>query len=485
MKIRTRFAPSPTGYLHLGGARTALFAWAYARHFHGDFVLRIEDTDRERSTEAACLAIMESLAWMGVEYDEGPIYQTARFARYFEVSDQLIAEGKAYRCDCSKERLETLREGQMARAEKPRYDGHCRERNLAPTDASSQVIRFRTPQEGSISWVDGVRGEVTFNNNELDDLVMIRSDGNPTYNFCVVVDDMDMKITHVIRGEDHVNNTPRQIHLYHALGADIPHFSHVPMILGSDGKKLSKRHGALSVMEYRNAGFMPEALTNYLIRLGWSFKDEEIFSREEIIQKFSLDSVSKSPAAFNLEKLIWLNQHYLKTLPIERVQEELAWHLEQFKEASGLDIVALALSKKGPELKAVLAVMRERVKTLAELPGQIRYFYAPVETYDPAGLEKVLKEPKESIKTVMQKVQENLAKLSPESWLGDVAVPALHQVLADSATELSVGMGKIGMPLRLALTGGLNSPSLDVTLKLLGREVSLERIQAFLGFVSN
>jgi glutamyl-tRNA synthetase len=480
MKIRTRFAPSPTGYLHLGGARTALFAWAYARHSGGEFVLRIEDTDRERSTQAACDAIMESMGWLGLNYDEGPIYQTQRFPRYFQVANQLLEEGRAYRCDCSKERLDILREGQMARGEKPRYDGHCRDLNLKGTGFGDpnhpQVVRFRTPEVGFVSWVDGVRGEIVFNNNELDDLIMIRSDGNPTYNFCVVVDDIDMNITHVIRGEDHVNNTPRQIHLYWALEANVPHFSHVPSILGSDGKKLSKRHGALSVMEYRNAGFMPEALMNGLIKLGWSFKDEEIFSRDEIIQKFSIESVSKSPAAFNMDKLLWLNQHYLKTLPIDRVMAEFQWHLDQ----SGLNI------SQGPDLKAVLLVMRERVKTLQELVEQIRYFYQPIQAYDPAGLEKIIKDPKlspqevrEQIAHVMEKLQEKLSKLSKLDSADSWQVANIHQVLTDTATELSVGMGKIGMPLRLALTGSLQSPSIDVTCHLLGLEVCLERIQQF------
>lgn len=465
MKIRTRFAPSPTGYLHLGGARTALFAWAYARHFGGDFILRIEDTDRERSTKEACDAIMESMAWLGLEYDEGPIYQTDRFPRYFEVADALRKAGQAYYCNCSKERLEELRAGQMERGEKPRYDGACREKNLPKEENGKQVVRFKTPLSGSVSWIDGVRGEITFNNNELDDLIMIRSDGTPTYNFCVVVDDIDMNITHVIRGEDHVNNTPRQIHLYLALEKLVPSFSHVPSILGSDGKKLSKRHGALSVMEYRHLGFMPEALMNYLVRLGWSFKDEEIFSKEDIIQKFTIESVSRSPAAFNLEKLLWLNQHYLKTLPIERVAEEFQWHLDQ----STLDV------SKGPDLNAILKIMVERVKTLTEMLDSIRYFYLPITQYDPAGLEKVLKEGKDSVKAVLLKVQENLSQCEWE-------ISAIHQVLTDTSVALGVGMGKIGMPLRLALTGGLQSPSIDVTSYWLGRTVCLERIEEFCKF---
>jgi glutamyl-tRNA synthetase len=453
--------------LHLGGARTALFAWAYARHFNGEFILRIEDTDRERSTPEACAAILQSMAWLGLDYDEGPIYQTDRFDRYFEVADQLLGAGQAYRCECSKERLDELREGQMARGEKPRYDGHCRDKKLPKKTDGTQVLRFRTPDHGSVSWIDGVRGEITFNNHELDDLIMIRSDGTPTYNFCVVVDDIDMEITHVIRGEDHVNNTPRQIHLYLALGKAVPHFSHVPSILGSDGKKLSKRHGALSVMEYRQAGFMPEALMNYLVRLGWSFKDEEIFSREEIIQKFSLDSVSRSPAAFNMEKLLWLNQHYLKTLPIDRIQSEFEWHLGQSHregQGGGED-----LPLEGPSLDEVLKLMRERVKTVQELVEQSRYFYEPVITYDRAALEKVVKDSQASVKSVLQAVHD---KLSSCEW----KVESIHAALNEVATEKQIGMGKIGMPLRLALTGGLQSPSIDATSHVLGRAVVLDRV---------
>jgi glutamyl-tRNA synthetase len=418
------------------------------------------------------------MAWLGLDYDEGPIYQTDRFDRYFQVADHLLESGQAYRCECSKARLDELREGQMQRGEKPRYDGHCRDKHLTKKTDGTQVVRFRTPTEGSVSWIDGVRGEIQFNNEELDDLIMIRSDGTPTYNFCVVVDDIDMEITHVIRGEDHVNNTPRQIHLYWALGKSIPHFSHVPSILGSDGKKLSKRHGALSVMEYRQAGFLPEALMNYLVRLGWSFKDEEIFSREEIIQKFSLDSVSRSPAAFNMEKLLWLNQHYLKTLPIDRIQLEFEWHLGQSQLLSGGEACSTdpLLSGGGedlplerPSLNAVLKLLRERVKTVQELVEQSRYFYEPVTTYDPAALEKVLKDGQESVKSVLQAVHE---KLSVCEW----GVESIHVALNEVATERQIGMGKIGMPLRLALTGGLQSPSIDATSHVLGRQVVLDRI---------
>ncbi|NCX94590.1 MAG: glutamate--tRNA ligase, partial [Gammaproteobacteria bacterium] len=364
MMVRTRFAPSPTGYLHIGGARTALFSWLYARKHQGKFVLRIEDTDPERSTEASKQAILDGMQWLGLDWDEGPIYQTDRFDRYFAVVESMIESGHAYRCCCSKERLETLRAAQTEQGDKPRYDGHCRELNLPRTD-EPHVIRFKTPLVGSVSWIDGVRGEIEFQNSELDDLVMIRSDWAPTYNFAVVVDDIDMNITHIIRGDDHINNTPRQIHLYEALQKAPPVFAHVPMILGGDGKRLSKRHGAMSVMEYRDQGFLPEAVLNYLVRLGWSCGDEELFTKDQMIEKFSLQSISRSPAAFNLDKLLWINQHYLRTLPVERIEQDLQFHLNE----------ALLSTRQGPPIKQVIAVMTDRVKTLKEMVEHIRYFY--------------------------------------------------------------------------------------------------------------
>lgn len=461
MTIITRFPPSPTGYLHLGGARTALFAYAYARHHNGKFVLRIEDTDRERSTDAAVQAIIDGMQWLGLEHDIGPIYQTERFDRYLEQVKKLLDDGKAYRCNCSKERLDEIREVQMKAGEKGRYDGKCRDLNLP--EAENQVVRFKTPKDGSVSWKDGVRGKVEVQNAELDDLIMVRSDGTPTYNFCVVVDDMDMEISHVIRGEDHINNTPRQIHIYLALGATLPEFAHVPMILGPDGTKMSKRHGALGVMEYRNQGFLPEAMLNYLIRLGWSCGDEEIFSKAEIIEKFSFEHISKSPATFNMDKLLWINQHYIKTVSLDYLAESMQWHLENAQ----LDI------SNGPALKDVLAAMVDRVKTLVEMTDSIQYFYQDVKTYDEKALTKVLKGIPEKALTTLK------AGLETCDW----TVESIHGVISGAAEKLEVGMGKVGMPLRLALTGSLQSPSIDVTTHLIGREKAVLRIDNFLAVI--
>ena len=327
MKIKTRFAPSPTGYLHVGGARTALYSWLFSRHLGGEFVLRIEDTDLERSTQEAIDAIMDGMNWLNLDWDEGPYFQTKRFDRYNAVIDQMLDAGTAYRCYCSKERLEALREAQMANGEKPRYDGHCRDSQCTHGADEPSVVRFRNPQEGSVIFDDKIRGPIEFSNQELDDLIIRRTDGSPTYNFCVVIDDWDMEITHVIRGEDHINNTPRQINILKALGAPVPEYAHVSMILGDDGKKLSKRHGAVGVMQYRDDGYLPEALLNYLVRLGWSHGDQEIFSIEEMTQLFTLDAVSKSASAFNTEKLQWLNHHYINSLPPEQVAVHLSWHV--------------------------------------------------------------------------------------------------------------------------------------------------------------
>ncbi|WP_016606040.1 glutamate--tRNA ligase, partial [Yersinia pestis] len=356
MKIKTRFAPSPTGYLHVGGARTALYSWLFSRHLGGEFVLRIEDTDLGRSTQEAIDAIMDGMNWLNLDWDEGPYFQTKRFDRYNAVIDQMLDAGTAYRCYCSKERLEALREAQMANGEKPRYDGHCRDSQCTHGADEPSVVRFRNPQEGSVIFDDKIRGPIEFSNQELDDLIIRRTDGSPTYNFCVVIDDWDMEITHVIRGEDHINNTPRQINILKALGAPVPEYAHVSMILGDDGKKLSKRHGAVGVMQYRDDGYLPEALLNYLVRLGWSHGDQEIFSIEEMTQLFTLDAVSKSASAFNTEKLQWLNHHYINSLPPEQVAVHLSWHVEQL----GID------TRNGPELVEIVKLLGERCKTLKE-----------------------------------------------------------------------------------------------------------------------
>jgi glutamyl-tRNA synthetase len=343
MTIRTRFAPSPTGFLHIGGARTALFCWLYARKHGGTFILRIEDTDRERSTIESVNAILEAMTWLGLEYDEGPFYQTGRFPRYREVMQQMLAAGSAYHCYCSKERLEQLRTEQMARKEKPRYDGKCRAGVPNPPPGVQPVVRFRNPQEGTVAFDDMIRGRIAFENSELDDLIIARADGTPTYNFTVVVDDMDMRITHVIRGDDHVNNTPRQLNMLMALGATPPLYAHVPMILGADGARLSKRHGAVSVMQYRDEGYLPEALLNYLVRLGWSHGDQEIFSLDEMIELFDIANVQSAPGSFNPDKLLWLNQHYLKTGDPAHVARHLSYHLGQLgiDPAQGPDLVEI------------------------------------------------------------------------------------------------------------------------------------------------
>lgn len=455
--VRTRFAPSPTGFLHVGGARTALYSYLVARQAQGQFILRIEDTDLERSTQESVNAILEGMKWLELDYDEGPFYQTKRFDRYREAAERLLKEGKAYRCDCSKERLDALRNEQMSQQQKPRYDGHCRDRT--DIDASKpHVIRFKNPVTGTVSWNDLVKGEISFQNSELDDLIIVRSDQAPTYNFTVVVDDYDMKITHVIRGDDHVNNTPRQINILKALDATLPQYAHVPMILGSDGKRLSKRHGAEGVMEYRDQGYLPEALLNYLFRLGFAYKDQEIFSRQEMIELFELKKVSGSPAAFNMEKLNWLNQHYLRHSPIGVVRPHLLWQFEQLK----LD------PSNGPSFEALIAAMGDRVQTLKELAEKSIYFYSDNYAKDEAAYKKHITD---ETRQALQMLYRELAELE------NFTAPAIHDVIQKTATELNLGMGKVGMPLRVALTGGTQSPGIDITAELLGKERVLERLR--------
>ncbi|MCU4676123.1 glutamate--tRNA ligase [Catenovulum sp. 2E275] len=464
MTVKTRFAPSPTGYLHVGGARTALYSWLFAKANQGEFVLRIEDTDLERSTQPAIEAIMDGMKWLDLAWDEGPYYQTKRFDRYKELIQKLLDEGKAYKCFCTAEELEAMREAQMQAGQSARYNGMWRDRNDHPTD-KPYVIRFKNPQEGSVIFDDKIRGKIEIANKELDDLIILRSDGSPTYNFCVVVDDWDMGITHVIRGEDHINNTPRQINILEALGAPVPTYAHVSMILGDDGKKLSKRHGAVSVMQYRDDGFLPEALLNYLVRLGWSHGDQEVFSVAEMIEYFKLEDINKAASAFNTDKLIWLNQHYLKTLPVERIKEELKWHLVDQE----LDI------SQGPELDLVIKAQADRVKTLKELVEISRYFYEDFAEFDAGAAKKHLRPvAKEALETVKAKL----------TALADWQEEAIHAAINDTATELEVGMGKVGMPLRVAVTGAGNSPSLDITLSLIGREKTLARIDLAINFIN-
>ena len=458
MQVKTRFAPSPTGFLHVGGARTALFSWLYARHCGGRFVLRIEDTDRERSTQPAIDAIIESMKWLNLNWDEGPFYQTKRFDRYKEVIDQLLKEGKAYKCYCSKERLEKLRADQMAHGLKPRYDGHCRCDHEEHAPDEPYVIRFRNPDDGIVAFDDVVKGHVEFQNSELDDFIIQRSDGTPTYNFCVVVDDWDMGITHVIRGDDHVNNTPRQINLYKALGAPVPVFVHLSMILGEDGKKLSKREGAVNVMKYREAGYLPDALVNYLVRLGWSHGDQEIFSREEMISLFSLDAITKSASGFNNKKLDWLNAHYMKSLPGDEVGAELEWHLKRL----GLEDLS-----NGPKPCDVVKAYAERTHTLKEMAEKTLCYYRDFESYDPAGVKKWIKE---GSVEVLKDAHEVLSKL--DFW----DAKSIDEALEELAKRREIGMGKVGQPLRIAITGTAMSPGIGDTLVLCGRDRSLERI---------
>ncbi|ODN43812.1 glutamate--tRNA ligase [Piscirickettsia litoralis] len=461
-QVRTRFAPSPTGYLHIGGARTALYSWLYAKKLGGRFILRIEDTDLERSSQESVDAILDGMNWLGLNWDEGPFFQMQRMDRYRELISQLLAENKAYKCYCSKERLEALREEQMANKQKPRYDGCCR--NLADEKEGPYVIRFKNPQEGSVLFNDFVRGPIEVSNGELDDLIIARTDGTPTYNFTVVVDDMDMKMTHVIRGDDHINNTPRQINIFHALGANVPEFGHVPMILGEDGKRLSKRHGAVGVMQYKADGFLPEAVINYLVRLGWSHGDQEIFSMDELIELFDAKDINKAASTFNTEKLLWLNQHYLKALPLARIIEDF----KEMAESRNLDL------NQGPELETLVAVQRERVKTLVEMVENSRLFYED-------NIELDEKTAKKNLRPVALVA---LEKLKEAFAICDWDEVSLHQVIEDTATALELKMGKVALPLRTAITGGAGTPAIDVTLKMIGRERVVARLEQAIAYIN-
>jgi len=461
--IRTRFAPSPTGFLHIGGARTALFCWLAARASGGEFILRIEDTDRQRSTAESVQAILDGLAWLELEPDEGPFYQSERMPRYQADVQRLLDEGKAYRCYCSRERLEGLREAALQRGEKPRYDGHCRHLERPPAGVQP-VIRFRNPDSGLVAFRDRVRGPVQFDNRELDDLVIQRADGTPTYNFAVVVDDRDMGINLVIRGDDHINNTPRQINLYHALDAEPPEFAHVPMILGDDGARLSKRHGAVGVLTWRELGYLPDAMLNYLVRLGWSHGDREQFSRADLIELFRIEDVNRKASRFDVEKLNWLNQHYLRTLPAERIAPELDWHIRRV----GLD------PAEGPSPADLIRVQAERCETLVEIADQSRPFYADFDEFDPGAAKKHLRPvAAEPLQTVRD-------RLADTEWMPE----ALGEAVRATAETLGIGMGKIGQPLRVALMGHGQSPSIDQTLWLVGRDRALARIDRALEFIS-
>jgi glutamyl-tRNA synthetase len=457
--VKTRFAPSPTGMLHIGGVRTALYCWLYAKRHGGKFVLRIEDTDRERSTQEAIDVILQGMQWLGLHPDEGPYYQTQRYDRYREVVAQFLEQGHAYRCYCTREELEQMRADQLARKEKPRYDGRCRARTQ-PRDGVEPVIRFRNPLEGTVVVDDVVHGKVVFANEGLDDLIIQRSDGNPTYNFCVVVDDWDMGITHVIRGDDHLNNTPRQINMLRALGATPPVYAHLPMILGPDGTKLSKRHGAVSVLEYEREGFLPEALLNYLARLGWSHGDQELFTLDEMIAKFDIVDVNKSASALNPDKMLWINQQHIMRADASRLAAFLAAQLRDL----GIDVVA------APEvdLVAVVESQRERAKTLREMAVNSAFFFRAPSEYDPKAAAKHLNAETAPILAAARAALGALA-----GW----SAADVHAALEALAAARGIALGKVAQPLRVAMAGTSVSPPIDQTLAILGRAAVLERLE--------
>ncbi len=464
MTVRTRFAPSPTGYLHIGGARTALFSWLYARKHGGRFVLRIEDTDLERSSVESVNAILEGMTWLGLEYDEGPFYQTQRFDRYKEVIGQLFDQGHAYHCYCSREELDAMREQQMTNKEKPRYDGRCRHR-AEPRPGVEPVVRFKNPTEGDVVIDDLVKGQIIISNQELDDLIIARSDGTPTYNFCVVVDDADMEIDYVIRGDDHINNTPRQINMLKAMGIEPPKYAHLPMILGSDGQRLSKRHGAVSVMQYREEGYLPEALLNYLVRQGWSHGDQEIFSLDELIELFSLEKCNRAASTFNPEKLLWINHQYIMNSDPAHVAHHLSYHL------GTLEIDPTT----GPNIIEVIKAQREKAKTLVDLAKVCEFYYRDPPGYDEKSAKKAFNA---DAAAALAKLREALAALT--EWSRE----AIHATLQQVVDQLGVGFGKVGMPARLAITGGAPSPDLDLVIQLVGKEAALRRIDKAIEFIN-
>jgi len=461
--MKTRFAPSPTGYLHIGSVRTALFSWLHARHHGGQFVLRIEDTDRERSTQSSIDAILDGLRWLGIDWDEGPYFQTDRYARYAELAEQLVAHDQAYRCYCTREELNAMRAEQTARGENPRYDGRCRART-EPREGIPPVIRFRTPEAGSVVIDDAVRGTVTYDNALLDDLVIMRADGTPTFHFGVVVDDADMAITHVIRGDDHLNNTARHVHMIDSLGFPRPVFAHLPMILGEDGTRLSKRHGAVNVLDYRESGYLPEAVVNYLVRLGWSHGDQEIFSRADMIALFDVSDANASASKFNPEKLRWLNQQYIMAADPASLVEGFTAQLA----GAGIELTA------GPAPLAVITAYRERAETLADLAATVGYLYRDGVEFDPAAAKKQLRP------VMIEPFGTLRARLGS---LADWSARGIHSALQTTADEHAIKFGKLGQPVRVAVTGSSVSPPIDTTLELLGQSRTLARLDTALEFM--
>jgi glutamyl-tRNA synthetase len=467
-KVRTRFAPSPTGYLHIGGARTALFNYLFARHHGGKFILRIEDTDRERSTPEAMQAILDAMKWLGLDYDEGPFYQTERYPLYKDKITALLAKGKAYPCTCTPAELDAKRQLAQKEKRKPAYDGACRPPEgvmpVLPTD-KPYAIRFRSPREGSTIVKDLIKGDVVFDNRELDDLIIARSDGTPTYNFSVVVDDVDMDITHIIRGDDHLSNTPRQIQLYEALGRDVPQFAHVPLILGTDKARLSKRHGATSVTAYRDMGYFPEGVVNYLVRLAWSYGDQEIFSREELIEKFTLENVGKSAGVFNPEKFLWVNFHYLKSRSVAQLADEIVPYIK----AKGYPV-----PQDKQWLQRMIATLQERAKTLTELVDAAHYYLSDDISLDEKAAKKFLtKDAAEPIESLIQKLSE----------LRDFSAASVEQAFTATLQEKALPMGKLAQPVRVALTGSTVSPGIHDVIAVLGKERTIQRLRKALDFI--
>ena len=461
-QVRTRFAPSPTGYLHIGGARTALFNFLFARHHGGKFILRIEDTDRERSTPEAIQAILDAMKWLELDYDEGPFYQTARYPLYRQKVQELVAMGKAYPCTCTAADLDAKRQAAMQEKRKPSYDGTCRpaEGVVPPLPIDKPyTIRFRTPREGTTVVKDLIKGDVLFENRELDDLIIARTDGTPTYNFCVVVDDIDMGISHIIRGDDHLSNTPRQIHFYQALGSPLPQFAHVPLILGTDKARLSKRHGATSVMAYRDMGYFPEAVVNYLVRLAWSHGDQEIFTRQELIDMFALENVGTAAGVFNPEKFLWVNFHYLKTKPLQQLAEDIIPYVQ----AKGYPV-----PQDRQWLEKMIATLRERAKTLVELVEMARYYLGDEITYDEKAVAKYLTP---AAVDGMSSLAQKLAALNEFSQAN------IEHAFASTLKEKGLTMGQLAQPVRVALTGSTVSPGIHDVIAVLGKDRSIPRLE--------